>query len=90
MKFIKNSWPRIIQHLIFDFLDFIQLSIKLTETNYIKSKWWLSEMENNMANESHLLDYLKSLEPYYINAIIFVGILGNSFSFYMFSFTKLK
>lgn len=44
---------------------------------------------HNLTDHS-LIDLLNKIEPYYILTVIVVGLIGNSLSFFLFLFTKLK
>jgi hypothetical protein len=41
-------------------------------------------------NFEKLLDIINEFEPYYIMPLIFIGLIGNTVSFLIFTLTKLK
>lgn len=47
-------------------------------------------MEKSIWPQSAIINFLNTIEPYYIIAIIVVGLIGNTISFGIFIFTKLK
>ena len=51
----------------------------------------LNETKNyNSSKEVLIINFLNKFEPYYISALVAIGLVGNTISFLLFVFTKLR
>ncbi len=41
-------------------------------------------------NLDYMLNFVNKFEPYYVMPLIFIGLIGNTISFLIFTLTKLK
>ena len=73
-------WPLYVQQIVFRLLNG---SIRIREIDKTKLVYCFSKMRD-------LIVLLNSLEPYYVIFIATVGLFGNSVSFALFVFTRLR